>query len=175
MPKIITGLRDRIMTAARDMLLDKGFEGVTIRDVAKACRVAVGTVYNYFPTKDTLIASVILTDWLAALDRLQALAERADTLQQGLQGVYDELNAFSALYSPAWASYQGAANAMAAVRQRHGLLVDQLTAPIARLCRRLSLQPEAICLSVAAEALLARSLQGVAFEQLLPALTRLLT
>jgi AcrR family transcriptional regulator len=57
------GLRDRkkrltrqlISDTATMMFLDRGFDEVRVADVAAACNVSEKTVYNYFPTKESLV------------------------------------------------------------------------------------------------------------------------
>src|SRR3954447_4774918 len=46
--------REEIRTAARAMFAARGFESVTIADIAAAADVAVQTVFNHFPTKEDL-------------------------------------------------------------------------------------------------------------------------
>ena len=60
MPKIIPGLRDRLVEEAERQLVTGGYTALTIRSVAKACHVAVGTVYNYFSSKEEFVASALL-------------------------------------------------------------------------------------------------------------------
>ena len=60
MPKIIPGLRERLIKEAEQQLVTGGYTALTIRSVAKACHVAVGTVYNYFPSKEEFVASALL-------------------------------------------------------------------------------------------------------------------
>ena len=56
------GLRERkkrqtralIAAAARRLFSDRGFDAVTVAEVARAADVSEGTVYNYFPTKEDL-------------------------------------------------------------------------------------------------------------------------
>ena len=48
MPKIIENLKDRLIAEAEKQIEESGYGAVTIRSVAKACGVGVGTVYNYF-------------------------------------------------------------------------------------------------------------------------------
>ena len=60
---IAEGLRERkkritrqlISDTATAMFLEKGFEEVRVADVASACNVSEKTVYNYFPTKESLL------------------------------------------------------------------------------------------------------------------------
>src|ERR1700689_1895299 len=57
------GLRERkkrltrqlISDTATTMFLERGFEEVRVAEVAAACNVSEKTVYNYFPTKESLV------------------------------------------------------------------------------------------------------------------------
>jgi AcrR family transcriptional regulator len=59
----VTGLRERkkeqtrrlIAETARRLFSERGFERVTIAEIAEAADVAVQTVFNYFPTKEDLV------------------------------------------------------------------------------------------------------------------------
>jgi AcrR family transcriptional regulator len=59
------GLRERkkqqtqlqIAETARRLFLERGFDAVTVADVAREADVSVGTVFNYFPTKEDLFYS----------------------------------------------------------------------------------------------------------------------
>ena len=50
--------RQRILEAARQLLAAKGFEASTTRDIADAAGIASGTLFNYFTTKETILASL---------------------------------------------------------------------------------------------------------------------
>ena len=75
MPKIIENLKDRLIAEAEKQIEESGYGAVTIRSVAKACGVGVGTVYNYFPSKETLIATHLLVDWKLCVDTITHTAE----------------------------------------------------------------------------------------------------
>lgn len=47
--------RQQISDTATRMFLDNGFDEVRVADVAAACGVSEKTVYNYFPTKESLL------------------------------------------------------------------------------------------------------------------------
>jgi AcrR family transcriptional regulator len=59
----VEGLRERkkrqtrelISRTATEMFLDRGFEDVRVTEVADRCGVSEKTVYNYFPTKESLV------------------------------------------------------------------------------------------------------------------------
>lgn len=48
-----------IVDQAYELAEEKGLAAVNIRDVAKVCGVSVGSIYNYFPSKDDLVVAVI--------------------------------------------------------------------------------------------------------------------
>ncbi len=51
--------RRRIVTAARRLFARRGYGATAIEHVAAAAGLAVGTVYNYFPSKSDLLAAII--------------------------------------------------------------------------------------------------------------------
>lgn len=46
--------RARILEKAAKLFVVQGFEATTTRDIAQAAQVAAGTLFNYFPSKETL-------------------------------------------------------------------------------------------------------------------------
>src|SRR5439155_13828663 len=48
--------RERIIDAARQLFAAKGFEASTTRDIADAAEIASGTLFNYFATKEDILA-----------------------------------------------------------------------------------------------------------------------
>ncbi len=57
--------RTAILTAARSVFAQKGFEGTTIREVAKAARVNNAMIYYFFKDKSNLYRSVIADSFTA--------------------------------------------------------------------------------------------------------------
>lgn len=51
-------VRERIVTAARELVAEGGFVAAQVAPVAERAGVAVGTVYRYFPSKSELFAQV---------------------------------------------------------------------------------------------------------------------
>jgi AcrR family transcriptional regulator len=52
--------RDQVLATAADLIADQG-TSVTVRAIAAAAGVGVGTVSRHFPTKKALLAAVLLT------------------------------------------------------------------------------------------------------------------
>jgi AcrR family transcriptional regulator len=48
-------MRQLISDTATEMFLERGFDEVRVSEVAAACEVSEKTVYNYFPTKESLL------------------------------------------------------------------------------------------------------------------------
>lgn len=65
-------LRRRLSETATAMFLQHGFDQVRVSDIADACDVSAKTLYNYFPTKESL------------------LFDRGEALASCLQGTIDE-------------------------------------------------------------------------------------
>jgi AcrR family transcriptional regulator len=49
--------RQRIQAAARKLVVTKGYDGLTMRDLAAAARVSVPTLYNLFGSKDAILVA----------------------------------------------------------------------------------------------------------------------
>ena len=69
-----------ILSAARRIFEEKGYEGARVADVAAAIGVAEGTIYTYFPTKDALVRAMLETFWEGITAEAKAATEgRGDT------------------------------------------------------------------------------------------------
>jgi AcrR family transcriptional regulator len=51
--------RVRILEKGAELFIDKGFEATTTRDIALAAGLAAGTMFNYFPSKETLAMTMV--------------------------------------------------------------------------------------------------------------------
>jgi AcrR family transcriptional regulator len=47
--------RERILAAAVQQFRDIGFDAATTRDIARQAKVGIGTLFNYFPTKESIV------------------------------------------------------------------------------------------------------------------------
>ncbi|HEX8804957.1 MAG TPA: TetR family transcriptional regulator [Acidimicrobiales bacterium] len=60
--------RERVTRAALELGSEGGYDAVQMRDVATRAEVALGTIYRYFPSKDALLAAVMV-QWVSDLER----------------------------------------------------------------------------------------------------------
>jgi AcrR family transcriptional regulator len=95
-----TGKRERLITAARQVLYEHGVEKTTLADIAAAADVPLGNVYYYFKTKDALVAAVIESyqhtygEMSADLDQQDGPVGRLKALVQALTSRRDRLASF---------------------------------------------------------------------------------
>lgn len=87
--------RDRIVTAALELLKDGEYDKIQMRDIAEEADVALGTVYRYFASKEHLFAAVLVV-WSDALhQRVQRRPLVGDTPVEMLDDLMGRvLNAF---------------------------------------------------------------------------------
>ena len=64
--------RQLIADTAWRLFADRGFEQVTVAEVARQAEVAVATVFNYFPTKEDLFYSRLETFGARLVDAVAA-------------------------------------------------------------------------------------------------------
>jgi AcrR family transcriptional regulator len=74
--------RTAIVTATRELLLERGFDGLTIEAVAARAGVGKQTIYRWWPTRPALVADVMLED----ADKLLASVNHTGDLAADLVG-----------------------------------------------------------------------------------------
>jgi AcrR family transcriptional regulator len=62
-------MRQRILDAARDILLSEGFRGLSIRTISASVGCSVGTIYNYFSDFDDVVLH-LNAETIRALDEV---------------------------------------------------------------------------------------------------------
>lgn len=50
---------NRILDAAQKVLIERGYDGTTTNLIAKSAGISPGSLYQYFPNKDVIIAAVV--------------------------------------------------------------------------------------------------------------------
>lgn len=55
--------RQEILRVSRELIRQRGFPAVNIRSVAGACGVSVGSIYNYFTSKEDLLGAAVESVW----------------------------------------------------------------------------------------------------------------
>lgn len=67
----------RILRAAKALFSRRGYAGTGMGEIAQRARLAVGTLYNYFPSKTDLLAALLREDTAEVLAAGEALVKEA--------------------------------------------------------------------------------------------------
>jgi AcrR family transcriptional regulator len=67
LPRKRNARREALLGAAAELFSVRGFDAVTVSEIALAADLATGTVYNYFPTKTALLLAILSSDLDAML------------------------------------------------------------------------------------------------------------
>lgn len=154
MPKKIPDLKERLLSCARNVLIERKNPDLTIRSVASACGVATGTVYNYFSSKENLIESVIQADWAVMLGTLGRELGDATDAMTGLEIIARDLERFSERYYDVLQIPPTRLHWNDAFRSRHQFFADSLCAHIQPLLERFNCLTHPVLPLFLAEALL---------------------
>ena len=167
MPKIIENLESKLIAEAHRQVEQSGYGAFTIRSVATACGVGIGTVYNYFPSKDDLLATYLLDDWQNCITAIAQTSQRSDAAEPVVRCIFDQLLSYANRHQSIFRDEAAAAGFAGAFSPYHGLLRSQLAAPVRKYCSS-DFQAEFI-----AESLLTWSMSGKSFDEIYVILKKL--
>ena len=158
MPKIIQDLPEKLIEETRRQVMEVGYTALNMREIARNCGVGIGTVYNYFPSKDALIAQFLLQDWKESLERIHLCASAYSDAEAVFAAVYRELTAFNTRYADLFRAAETVIPAPP--RKYHVILRDQLAQVFRPLCEN------DFTADFLAEAMLTWTVAGIPFDQL---------
>jgi AcrR family transcriptional regulator len=82
--------REAIIRAAVDLIVDNGFKSATMRAIARQAGLGDATIYNYFPTKESILYAYYQDKFTQAADRLQNLPGIDEySFQERLQALFE--------------------------------------------------------------------------------------
>lgn len=155
MPKIIENLREQLLQEAKKQIAENGYSKTTVRSVAAACKVGVGTVYNYFPSKDMLIASFMAEEWKEMLCKI----DRNGNAEDLLRSVFSVLTDFSKKHSALFSDSDAEKVFATAFSEWHPVLRRQIAEILLPFCKGEEFSAEFI-----SESLLSWTMAGKDFE-----------
>ena len=167
MPKVIENPRDRLVAEAREQVCRAGYSGMTIHSVAGACGLGIGTVYNYFPSKDALMAAVMLEDWERCMEQIRNAATEANDPQPVLRTIDQQLRLYALEHQALFHDTDAASNYAHAASRYHDKLRTQLASPLRKFCT------DDFTAEFIAESLLTWTIAGRPFEEICSILEKL--
>ena len=168
MPKIIENLPQRLVEEASRQIHQDGYAAMTIRSVAKGCGVGVGTVYNYYASKDELVAAFLLEDWHKCTRHINAVSEASDTVRPVLEAIHTGLTRFAQAHASVFQDESAAAAFSGSFSRYHSLLRSQIAAPLRKF------SADDFTAEFIAEALLTWTVAGRSIEEISSLVTKLL-
>ena len=100
MAKQIVNPENLIIETAKKILLEGGYDKLNMRNVAKECGIAIGSIYNYYPTKSELIVAMMTEYW----DEFFIFMKEIESLQffDGLRSMFFKLEDFVKVFREVW-------------------------------------------------------------------------
>ena len=154
MPKIIPNARENLIEEARNQIEVNGYDSVTIRSIARGCQIGLGTFYNYFKSKDVLIATYLLEEWEQRVERINAQAEFDIEPMQLVKIMHDELNGFMKNNMAVFTAADAQKAFSTSIRTYHNMLIEQMSAPLFAVCERCGYENAKFLSQFVAEAIL---------------------
>ena len=84
--------REAIARAAWKLFVRRGFDAVTVADIARAAKVSEKTVFNYFPTKEDLVFGAGMQRTAALIEAVRARPEGASIVEPFRRWTMDYLD-----------------------------------------------------------------------------------
>ncbi len=94
MPKNLNNVKEDILLVTRQLLKETGYSNLSIRNIAAKCGVASGTVYNYYKSKNEIIAEILNNEWSLMLRRIDQQTKSALKAIDKLEIMFNEINYF---------------------------------------------------------------------------------
>jgi AcrR family transcriptional regulator len=135
MGKILENPKQLILYNAKNILYTEGYSNLNIRSVAKACNLAVGTIYNYYPSKKELVIEMMVEYWKECFKVFEAIIQSNDSLYEKLFKIFNELNTFISTFKEVWlkaSSFENAEYTESGMEKEH-LYIEMLVRKIEAL------------------------------------------
>ena len=96
--------KEAILAVCREIAAESGIQTINMRIVAEKCHVAVGSIYNYFPSKADLITATIQNIW-QDIFHLGTACRQANSFPDYVISIFDNVNSSAAAYPQFFAAH----------------------------------------------------------------------
>ncbi|WP_424359062.1 TetR/AcrR family transcriptional regulator [Methanocella sp. MCL-LM] len=118
--------RTEIIDVAEKLFIQKGFDGVSVEDVAREAELASGTLYLYFRNKEALYYAVVLRGARIMNDMFRDAVSKGDSGAEKLLSVGRAFYAFSQQYPEYYKMFLYAQTPRFSVRDEHVEAVEAI-------------------------------------------------
>ncbi|MCC7320046.1 MAG: TetR/AcrR family transcriptional regulator [Rubellimicrobium sp.] len=134
---------DEILDRCRTAFAQKGFEGASMQDLARAAGMSASNFYRYFPSKDAIIVALVERELAEIEARFAALAQggcQRDTLL-GVLGDYLVARECEPAEAALWAEMQAAAGRRPAIAEALARMERTVTDHLLSVFHRMAARP----------------------------------
>jgi AcrR family transcriptional regulator len=86
--------KQKILDASLKLFVEQGFHGTSTAEIAKKARVATGTLFHYFPTKEDLINSLYFHSKESMLKEVKGSYNNKKTFKENIKDLWLKFNYF---------------------------------------------------------------------------------
>ena len=171
----LLNIQESAVSAARKLINENGIDGVTIRGVASMCSIAVGTMYNYFPSKEYLIGCVVLEDWKLTYSEMDKHSEEGKSVLESIGLIYEDMRSFSGAHTYLYSFHNWDTSGKYTHSSRHEELLREIGIVVDKALSSHNLNPgEDIALFIC-ESIINSAVKGYSFKDIEPAFKKLLS
>ncbi|MBU3100595.1 MULTISPECIES: TetR/AcrR family transcriptional regulator [Clostridium] len=102
MSKIIENPEQLILSKAKEILYNEGYTRFSMRNLSAKCGIALGTIYNYYSTKEDLIIEMMTDYWKEHFYIFEDILNSDDTLYIKLNEIFNKLSIFIKTFKEVW-------------------------------------------------------------------------
>lgn len=122
LPKILDNPKEEILKHAREIVLNEGSETLTMRKVSQLSGIAVGTLYNYFPTKRDLIIQLMENYWYDYLNAVDEIDKKEEDFYKKLLQIYKSLEMFVQTFLDVWVKNSSSEYSEDGIKRKMGFM-----------------------------------------------------
>jgi AcrR family transcriptional regulator len=100
--RVIENPKQLILSKAKEILYNQGYHKLSMRGLSKACDIALGTIYNYYPTKKELVVEMMTDYWQNYLDSVEEIVNSKADIYIKLNNIFNELEVFIQNFRQYW-------------------------------------------------------------------------
>ena len=123
-----------LLEEAQHQIATNGYESVTIRSIARGCGLGLGTFYNYFKSKDMLIATFLNENWQERMNVIKETYKNERDPMVVVRALYDDISDFIFVYKDIFSSPSAIKSFSFAAPGYHKYVREQVAAPIYNSC-----------------------------------------
>ena len=174
MPKKIVNVRAKLLEEARRQIEERGYKETTVRSVASALSIGLGTLYNYFESKDMLVASFMLEDWTKIMGDIRLRLESKATAPEKLRFIYEGLLEYYKKHEVIFKDPGARRTFSHSTEERHPMLIRQISAMVLPILEDSDIEDKSLLSDFISEAMLTWANAGRAYCDLEPIFIKLI-